>query len=84
MAPFAHPFGAHFALPSDAPSDADYFEAIMSLWGILGGDILDNILPDWIFLLRRWKGGLFSLKNGVFKTQEIKTEPRELILLIML
>jgi hypothetical protein len=41
MAPFAHPFGAHFALPSDAPSDAVYFEAIMSLWGILGGNILD-------------------------------------------
>ena len=41
MAPFAHPFGTHFALPSDAPSNAVYFEAIMSLWGILGGDILD-------------------------------------------
>ena len=44
---------------------AVYFEAIMSLWGILGGDILENILPVWIFLLQRWK-------NGVFKTQEIK------------
>ena len=44
---------------------AVYFEAMMSLWGILGGDMLANILPVWIFLLRRWKG-------GVFKTQEIK------------
>jgi hypothetical protein len=51
---------------------AVYFEAAMSLWGILGGDMLANILPVWIFLLRRWKGGLFSIKNGVFKTQEIK------------
>ena len=44
---------------------AVYFEAMMSLWGILGGDMLANILPVWIFLLQRWK-------NGVFKTQEIK------------
>jgi hypothetical protein len=44
---------------------AVYFEAMMSLWGILGGDMLENILPVWIFLLQRWK-------NGVFKTQEIK------------
>jgi hypothetical protein len=51
---------------------AVYFEAMMSLWGILGGDMLANILPVWIFLLRRWKGVLFSIKNGVFKTQEIK------------
>jgi len=43
---------------------AVYFEAIMSLWGILGGDMLANILPVWIFLLRRWKGGLFYFKNG--------------------
>ena len=43
---------------------AVYFEAMMSLWGILGGDILANILPVWIFLLRRWKGGLFYFKNG--------------------
>ncbi len=51
---------------------AVYFEAMMSLWGILGGDMLANILPVWIFLLRRWKGVLFGIKNGVFKTQEIK------------
>jgi hypothetical protein len=38
---FAHPFGAHFAHPFGAPSNAVYFEAIMSLWGILGGNILD-------------------------------------------
>ena len=44
---------------------AVYFEAMMSLWGILGGDMFANILPVWIFLLQRWK-------NGVFKTQEIK------------
>jgi AMMECR1 domain-containing protein len=44
---------------------AVYFEAMMSLWGILGGDMLENILPVWIFLLQRWK-------NGAFKTQEIK------------
>jgi len=43
---------------------AVYFEAMMSLWGILGGDMLANILPVWIFLLRRWKGGLFYFKNG--------------------
>jgi hypothetical protein len=42
---------------------AVYFEAMMSLWGILGGDMLANILPVWIFLLRRWKGGLFYFKN---------------------
>jgi len=42
---------------------AVYFEGIMSLWGILGGDILKNILPVWIFLLRRWKNGLFYFKN---------------------
>jgi len=52
---------------------AVYFEAMMSLWGILGGDMLEIILPVWIFLLRRWKNGLFSIKNGVFDTQEIKT-----------
>jgi len=51
---------------------AVYFEAMMSLWGILGGDMLKIILPIWIFLLRRWKDGLFSNKNGVFDTQEIK------------
>jgi hypothetical protein len=45
---------------------AVYFEAMMSLWGILGGDMLKIILPIWIFLLRRWKDGLFSNKNGVF------------------
>ena len=44
---------------------AVYFEAMMSLWGILGGNMLKNILPVWIFLLQRWNG-------GVFKTQEIK------------
>ena len=43
---------------------AVYFEAMMSLWGILGRDMLANILPVWIFLLRRWKGGLFYFKNG--------------------
>lgn len=51
---------------------AVYFEAMMSLWGILGGDMLVNILPVWVYLLQRWKNGLFSIKNGVFKTQEIK------------
>ena len=45
---------------------AVYFEAMMSLWGILGGDILDIIFPIWIYLLQRWK-------NGVFNNQEIKT-----------
>jgi len=43
---------------------AVYFEAMMSLWGILGRDMLANILPVWIFLLRRWKGGLFYFKNN--------------------
>ena len=43
---------------------AVYFEAMMSLWGILSRDMLANILPVWIFLLRRWKGGLFYFKNG--------------------
>jgi len=43
---------------------AVYFEAMMSLWGILGGDMLPNILPVWILLLQRWKGGLFYFKNG--------------------
>ena len=43
---------------------AVYFEAMMSLWGILdGNDMLKIILPVWIFLLRRWKGGLFYFKN---------------------
>ena len=52
---------------------AVYFEAMMSLWGILGGEeIFRIILPVWIFLLQRWKNELFSIKNGVFKTQEIK------------
>jgi hypothetical protein len=51
---------------------AVYFEAMMSLWGILGRDMLENILPVWVYLLQRWKNGLFSIKNGVFKTQEIK------------
>jgi AMMECR1 domain-containing protein len=45
---------------------AVYFEAMMSLWGILGGEEISRIiLPVWIFLLQRWK-------NGVYKTQEIK------------
>lgn len=45
---------------------AVYFEAMMSLWGILGGkEIFRIIFPVWIFLLQRWK-------NGFFKTQEIK------------
>jgi len=45
---------------------AVYFEAMMSLWGILGGEeIFRNIFPVWVYLLQRWK-------NGVFKTQEIK------------
>ena len=52
---------------------AVYFEAMMSLWGILGGDMLANILPIWIFLLRRWKNDMFNNKNSVFDTQEIKT-----------
>jgi AMMECR1 domain-containing protein len=52
---------------------AVYFEAMMSLWGILGGDMLKIILPIWIFLLRRWKNEMFSNKNSVFDTQEIKT-----------
>ena len=43
---------------------AVYFEAMMSLWGILGGDMLEIILPVWILLLQRWKGGLFYFKNG--------------------
>jgi hypothetical protein len=43
---------------------AVYFEAVMSLWGILGGDMLANILPVWIFLLRHWKNELFYFKNG--------------------
>lgn len=43
---------------------AVYFEAMMSLWGILGGDMLPNILPVWILLLQRWKSGLFYFKNG--------------------
>ena len=43
---------------------AVYFEAMMSLWGILGGDMLPNILPVWILLLQRWKGGLFYFKNS--------------------
>jgi AMMECR1 domain-containing protein len=42
---------------------AVYFEAMMSLWGILSRDMLVNILPIWIFLLRRWKSGLFYFKN---------------------
>jgi hypothetical protein len=45
---------------------AVYFEAMMSLWGILGGDMLKNILPVWVYLLQRWKNGLFSIKNSVF------------------
>ena len=45
---------------------AVYFEAMMSLWGILGGkEIFRSILPVWVYLLHRWK-------NGVYKTQEIK------------
>jgi len=40
-----------------------YFEAMMSLWGILGGDILDIIFPIWVYLLQRWKDGLFYFKN---------------------
>jgi hypothetical protein len=45
---------------------AVYFEAMMSLWGTLGGNaIFRIILPVWVYLLQRWK-------NGVFKTQEIK------------
>jgi AMMECR1 domain-containing protein len=43
---------------------AVYFEAMMSLWGILGGDMLEIILPVWILLLQRWKGGLFYFKNS--------------------
>jgi AMMECR1 domain-containing protein len=43
---------------------AVYFEAMMSLWGILGGDMLVNILPIWVYLLQRWKNGLFYFKNG--------------------
>jgi hypothetical protein len=42
---------------------AVYFEAMMSLWGILGGDILDIIFPIWVYLLQRWKDGLFYFKN---------------------
>ena len=45
---------------------AVYFEAMMSLWGILGGEeIFRIILPVWVYLLHRWK-------NGVYKTKEIK------------
>ena len=44
---------------------AVYFEAMMSLWGILGGEeIFRIILPVWILLLQRWKSGLFYFKNG--------------------
>jgi len=44
---------------------AVYFEATMSLWGILGdNEIFSIILPVWVYLLQRWKNGLFSLKNG--------------------
>ncbi len=44
---------------------AVYFEAMMSLWGILGGEeIFRIILPVWILLLQRWNGGLFYFKNG--------------------
>jgi AMMECR1 domain-containing protein len=42
---------------------AVYFEAMMSLRGILAGNILDIILPIWIYLLQRWKSGLFYFKN---------------------
>lgn len=43
---------------------AVYFEATMSLWGILGGDeIFRIILPVWVYLLQRWKNGLFNFKN---------------------
>jgi hypothetical protein len=48
---------------------AVYFEDMMSLCGIMGGDMLENILPDWIFLLQRWKDKklkefyLFYFKN---------------------
>ena len=43
---------------------AVYFEATMSLWGILGGDeIFRIILPIWVYLLQRWKNGLFYFKN---------------------
>ena len=43
---------------------AVYFEATMSLWGILGGDeIFRIILPVWVYLLQRWKNGLFYFKN---------------------
>ena len=43
---------------------AVYFEAMMSLCGILGGNMLVNILPVWVYLLQRWKNGLFYFKNG--------------------
>jgi len=44
---------------------AVYFEAMMSLWGILGGEeIFRIILPVWILLLQHWKSGLFYFKNG--------------------
>jgi AMMECR1 domain-containing protein len=42
---------------------AVYFEAMMSLWGILGGDILNIVFPIWVYLLQRWKDGLFYFKN---------------------
>lgn len=50
---------------------AVYFEAMMSLWGILGGDMLENILPVWVYLLQRWKNGLFYFKNGTASTARI-------------
>ena len=44
---------------------AVYFEAAMSLWGILKNNtIFAIILPVWVYLLKRWKNGLFYYKNG--------------------
>lgn len=44
---------------------AVYFEATTSLWGILKDNtIFSIILPVWVYLLQRWKNGLFYFKNG--------------------
>jgi hypothetical protein len=48
---------------------AVYFEAMMSLWGILKDNtIFRIILPVWVYLLQRWKNGLFYFKNGTAST----------------
>jgi hypothetical protein len=53
---------------------AVYFEAMMSLWGILGGDMLEIILPVWVYLLHRWNSRLFSIKNGTARIVIIRLQ----------